>query len=214
MRVYAIACRPPVEGAQLVAEQFRLAHSYHCALVAIERRRRAVVDQLYRRACPVEWAALEEAKAAVESAVQAVRLSRSTGGESSVDAEIRANHRRIVTDAETLLVETRQRQKAAAQAWYDAKRAAMPRLRPRLRMCDRGGWARAKRAYNLGAAVNLAWARGLKIGQWDRGTDAGRSSAGRGARRRRHALSFGDCRPDGVAERPRSQLAHRHDRRR
>jgi Putative transposase DNA-binding domain len=166
MRIYAYHAKPPVKNADLVALQMRLAHSYQCALVAIERRRRAVVDHLYQHACPKEHVAHSEAELAVERAVAALRMTRATSGDMlEPDEEMKAEQREVSKLALQALKDARDLAKAARQVWYDAKRAATPRLRRRLQMCDRGARARNKRAYNFGTCVGLAWGTRLKVGE-------------------------------------------------
>lgn len=166
MRIYAYRARPSIVNGALVQQQLRLAHSYQCALVAIERQRRAAVDHLYRHACPDQHAAHEAAEFVVQRAVDAVRANRARPGDMlEPDEEMQAEQRELQKHALEALREARERAKAARQAWYDAKKAATPSLKRRLQMCDRGARARAKRAYNLGSVVGLAWGTRLKIGE-------------------------------------------------
>ncbi len=164
MRNYRYVARPPIENARRIEEQFRLAHAYQCALVAIERKRRAVIDRLYRQACPLQWQEHEAAEQATVAAVERVRRQRSTGGEMlEPDDDMKAEAREVAKAAREALEAARTRQKTAREAWYAAKRAVTGRLKRRLRMCDRGAYARRKRAYNLAGTVGLAWGTRLKI---------------------------------------------------
>jgi len=166
MRIYAYGARPPVENAELVFEQLRLAHAYQCALVAIERRRRVVVDRLYQSACPAEWNAYEAATARVQEIIPRMRMTRTRPGDMlPPDMEMQVEEREIVKQIKADLAAAREAEQVARQAWYAAKKMATPRLRARLRMCDRGAYARAKRAYNLASAVGLAWGTRLKIAE-------------------------------------------------
>lgn len=164
MRNYAYGARPPIENAALVEEQFRLAHAYQCALIAIERRRRAVVDRLYQRACPAEWSAREATGNAAREAAEQVRFARSTDGE-KLDGEARQARKRGVEAASEALKQARAAERDALKAWWDARKAALPKLRRRLKMVDRGAYFRSKRAYNLAGTVGLAWGTRLKIGE-------------------------------------------------
>jgi hypothetical protein len=164
MRNYKFTARLPVENADAVQLQLRLAHSYQCALIAIERRRRMVVDRLYQRACPAEYAELDSASKAVLMAIESVRHTRNTGGDMlDPDMEMKNENREIAKLAREALSAAREREKTAYAALRAAKRAATPRLRARMRMCDRGARARNKRAYGLAGTVGLAWGTRLKV---------------------------------------------------
>jgi hypothetical protein len=166
MRNYEFGCYPPVENAKLIELQFRLAHSYQCALVMIERERRIAVDDLYRAACPSEWAAFDAADQVAKAASDALRQSRSNGGDMlEPDEEMKAEQREIVEMLKSKLVEARAAQKIARQAWYDAKRAATPGLRSQIKAVQDEAYARNTRAYNLAGTVGLAWGTRLKIGE-------------------------------------------------
>ena len=166
MRIYAYGCRPPVEGAAIVQHQLRMAHAYQCALVAIERQRRAAVDHLYRHACPAEHVEYEAADAAVVEAISAVRITRSTGGDMlEPDDDMKQEKREIFDAAVAALTTAKERQRAAWLARKAARKAATPKLKHRLQMCDRGARARNKRAYNLAGTVDLAWGTRLRVAE-------------------------------------------------
>jgi hypothetical protein len=166
MRVYAYGARPPIEGAELVREQLWLATIYQKVLVLLERERRETVEQLYRDACPAEWAAYEAAEQAAEAAAQAVRLSRSTGGELlRPDEEMKTERDAVHKAAVAALTEARQREAEARQAWGDARKRATKSLRPQLKWIDTDVKARQKHAYNAAGSVGLAWGTRLKVGE-------------------------------------------------
>jgi hypothetical protein len=76
--VYAYGIHSPHEGADWVSDQMRLAGRYRNVLVAIERARRAALRELLRetdRIGPHQKAA-EEAKLALEQAIEVVRKKR------------------------------------------------------------------------------------------------------------------------------------------
>lgn len=164
MRVYAYGARPPIEGADLVEQQFWLAHIYQRVLVLLERRRRDLVERLYRHACPDEWEAYDAAAKAAEAAAQTMRLSRDTGGE-TLDAEERVERKRLADAAKAALDEARQHEIVVRQAWKTARKRATHCLRPRLKMIDNGVKARQKFAYNAAGSVGLAWGTRLKVGE-------------------------------------------------
>lgn len=156
MRNYQYGARAPFQNLQLVKEQFNLSYEYHKKLVLIECRRRTVVDLLYRRACPDEWAEHEAARKAVLAAVDVARMHRSNGGDLlEPDKEMKAEQRSIGILAKKALEKAREREKASWKSWSAAKKRATPRLKTRLMMCDRGKYVRGKRAYNEFGALGL-----------------------------------------------------------
>lgn len=173
MRVYSYGCRAPVENAQLVAQQLRLANSFQRALVAIEHKRRFVVDWLYRHALPVEHAALGQAAQEAAVAAEKVRLLRSRPGGVKPDEAAQAEMRAKLEAAKAELEQARQVERAAREAWYAAHKAARPRLARRVSMCNRGAIARGKYAYNAAGTVGLAWGTRLRVGEFaDRAAQA------------------------------------------
>lgn len=166
MRIYAYGARPPFENAHIVEQQLRLSNSYQRALVLVEHRRRAAVDRLYQRACPDEWREMQEAEQAVEVLIGQVRSLRATKGDMlPPNEEEQRETRALSREAKEELDRARERARAARHAWYEAKKRATPKLRARLRMCDRGAYARNKAIYNRGGAVELAWGTRLKAGE-------------------------------------------------
>lgn len=167
MRIYAYGARPPIANAQLVYDQFRLAHSYQCALISIERKRRETVDWLYIHACPAEAAAYDRASRESQAASEAVRQSRGKykGDMLEPDEDMSKEDRVLFKVLRDNLLAAREAEKVARQAWYDARKKATPKLKPRMQMCDRGAKARNKRAYNLAGTVGLVWGTRLKIGE-------------------------------------------------
>lgn len=166
MRIYAYGIQPPVEGAQLIHEQFRLANTYQRVLVFIECHRRTAVDNLYRHACPTEWVRYETAQKAVEEAVNAVRVLRTRSGDMlEPDQEMKAEAAEISKAAKSALDVAREAEKVARQAWKDARKKATPKLKRRLQMCDAGARVRNKFAYNAAGSVGLAWGTRLKVGE-------------------------------------------------
>lgn len=73
-KVLSYGAGAPVEGADVVDEQMRLAHRYRNALVAQEIERRRRVDEALRTLSP-ELATCEEAIAAAEKALEDARVS-------------------------------------------------------------------------------------------------------------------------------------------
>jgi hypothetical protein len=167
MRIYAFGARPPIENAEIVRQQLSLAHSYQCALVAIERDRRAAIDALYIAACPAEWTALEEAEKRSRAAAENVGRCRSTGGDMlPPDEEMLAERKEALTAAKNELEAARENEKKTRGSWWEARRRATPALRPSLTEVDAASRAANKRAYNLAGDVNLAWGTRLKIGEF------------------------------------------------
>ena len=180
MKVYAYGARAPFENAQLVHDQFRLACTYQRVLVFNERRRRAVVDRLYQRACPTEWANFEAAGKAVIEAIDAVRVLRTRPGDMlEPNEEMKIEVKEASKVAKERLAAAREAEKVARQAWYDAKKKATPKLRTRLRMCDRGMQARNKVLYARAGSVGLAWGTRLKTFESaERAAEAARKEGG------------------------------------
>lgn len=164
MRNFEYGAYAPVTNSDLIAQQFRLAHSYQCALIMIERERRGAIDALYEAACPSAWVAWLRADEAAKAASDAFRLSRDTGGEKmQPDEEMRAEKRQERQLLQERLDTAREAQKVARQAWYDAKRAATPALRPQIEQINDATDEANKRAYNLASTVGLATGTRLKI---------------------------------------------------
>lgn len=166
MRIYSYGARAPVENATLVHEQLRLAHAYQRALVLVEHRRRAAIDHLYQRACQAEWTVYRSAVDKVTAAIEGVRQMRTRPGDMlPPDEEMKAEMRQVATVHGQALAAARDAEKVTRQAWYDAKKKATPKLRRRLRMCDRGAYARGKVIYARAGAVGLAWGTRLKVAE-------------------------------------------------
>lgn len=153
MRNYKYGAREPYQNFQLVKEQINLAYEYQEKLVCIEHRRRRVIDLLYRRACPNEWAEKEAATAAVQAAIVTVRVQRSNGG-LEPDREMK-EARQISSLEKKALEKARERERVARKSWIAAKKRAKPRLQRRLMMCDVGKYTRSKKAYNEFGALGL-----------------------------------------------------------
>lgn len=166
MRVYAFGARAPFEGAELVQQQLWLATIYQRALTLLERKRRDLVELLYRRKCPIEWAAYSIATEVCTAAAQAMRLTRVTGGDMlEPDQEMQAETRIIAKLTKEKLEAARQKEIETRQAWKDARKKATPKLRRRLKMIDNGVKVRQKFAYNAAGSVGLAWGTRLKVGE-------------------------------------------------
>lgn len=167
MRNYTFGARKPTQNADQVATQLRLAVAYQAALVAIERKRRQVVDRLYQHACPAEYAAHVQAETACEAAARAVSLQRARPGDMlEPDEEMKAEARTAMAVAKEALAEARAVAKTARDAWYAARKAATPKLRKRMTWCQNGAYARNKAAYGRGTEIGLAWGTRLKCGEW------------------------------------------------
>lgn len=84
-RVYQFGCRPPTEGAHLVAEQLRAAHDYANVLTTIERARRASLRAIDDT--PETRAAVDVVRAATKStrkvAIAALRAARKVAREAT-----------------------------------------------------------------------------------------------------------------------------------
>lgn len=167
MRIYAYGAHPPVEGAEIIDQQLRLAHTYHRVLVLFERNRRVAIEGLYREAAPVEYAAYADTETAAANAAEAMRLSRSTNGDMlPADEEMKRERREILDVAKQALEAARERSKVARQAWHDARKAATPSLKDRFKKIDEETYAKKKFAYNAAGSVGLAWGTRLKIDQF------------------------------------------------
>ena len=166
MRIYAYGAFAPVENIHVIHEQLRLAHSYQCALVCIERDRRKAVEQLYRDTCPNEFKAQEASSQAVLKAVEVVRRLRTRPGDMlEPDEEMKVKAREEAKIACEVLDRARAQEKVTRQAWKDARKRATPKLRERLQACDAEARAKNKFAYNAAGSVGLAWGTRLKIGE-------------------------------------------------
>lgn len=71
-RIYSYGARPPAEGAETVDSQMLLAHRYRNALVEAERKRRSMVEESLKAACP-DLAGVEASIADQEKRLEAAR---------------------------------------------------------------------------------------------------------------------------------------------
>ena len=167
MRIYAYGARPPTEGAHIVDQQLRLAHTYHRVLVFFERDRRVAIERLYREAAPVVYEEYAAAEVAVARSAEAIRLARSTSGDILLDDEDMKKERHEILDAaKTALEKAHEWVKVVRQSWYDARKKATPNLKERFKKIDEETYAKKKFAYNAAGSVGLAWGTRLKIDQF------------------------------------------------
>lgn len=115
MIVYAYGIHAPHEGADWILDQMRLAGRYRNVLVAIERGRRAALRLLmaeHDRVGPLQKAA-EEAKAALDLAIEAVKKKRAAARKRADSPEERETIRTL-----------REAHRASVAALRDARRDA------------------------------------------------------------------------------------------
>jgi len=166
MRNYSFVAWAPVENADKVHEQLRIAHAYQCGLVALERERRIEIDLIYQRALPAEWAAFSAAEAAEKAAFEACRRQRSNGGDMlPPDDDMKSERAEELRAAKGRLEAAREALKVARDAWYAGRKALTPTIKDQLRAVDKEAYAKAKRAYNLAGDVGLPWGTRLKIAE-------------------------------------------------
>lgn len=109
--VYQYGLLPPIENADIVREQMRLAHRYRNTLVEIERGRRAAVRALED---PETLAVANEAIAAEEEVILASRAIKETRSESRSRSE--------TADMRKALVEAKKRKKVVVDRLRELRR--------------------------------------------------------------------------------------------
>ena len=161
MRVYSYGCRPPCTEAAAVDMQLRLSHNFQAEITAFAAKKWNAIEHLFRKARPVEHAAYVAAESAASQAAERVYLMRSTKAVKAPkgDEDAARDLKEAIKDLEA----AREVEKEAFEAWRLARKAATPKLRPRLGMCSRGLYARQKKAYAEAGVAGLAWGTRLKI---------------------------------------------------
>lgn len=154
MRNYVFDARAPIVNASLVHEQLRLALAYQRTLIALERKRRALVDRIYRHAAPAEHAAVDELTAQLEASLDAIRLAR---GRQDEAAE---------TEATARVRELRSALRPAYAALKAARKSCKEKVKPRLARMERGVLQRAKAIYKATSDGGLAWGTMGKVVEW------------------------------------------------
>ncbi len=125
--VYRYGLRAPIDGAEVVEDQFRAAHRYRNVLVEIERRRRDRLRAIEAEDLTVAGlhAAMQAAQHDLDMALEVARLARKRSGKEAPSRAVSAEHRASIKQARADL-------KSCRKAWREARIAARETMAPKV----------------------------------------------------------------------------------